>query len=248
MDNFIKRLLIAPARSGTNATSNALAQNDAHEVRVHGIKNYYGIRPKYNFYTDEPLDGKTARISVESIGPLGPAVSYRIFRTPQDILDTKPVFMLRDPFETWKSQKTNKGMKPFLVGQFLKGYQRVHRMACDALNLENADAACITSEELRDPIRNADVLKQLCKRWGIDYSPEMIDWRYTYDGNPNLSGKLKGKYNSNARRTKKLGDKYTSKGSGVNLTVSEGKKLETLMPLYIEFRDLSQNIFPATSN
>ena len=103
------RLLITPVRGGSGAFLRAFENNsNVHAVhqpiksglREKGIPDYSiyeHTNPIYNQYPEKFIVAK------ETIGPVKEQSVFDPFPNEQTIEETKPLFMFRDPFQTWNS-------------------------------------------------------------------------------------------------------------------------------------------------
>ncbi|CAF1011874.1 unnamed protein product [Didymodactylos carnosus] len=202
LPKFKLRLAIGPCRSCTTAIANMLAQGDG-DVTVFLRPIIGGIWlngcADYRFFYGEHSQQRkrntaTTFIAVESV--CEPS-RYDIF-PPDDydelICKTKPLFLFRQPLETWISWKNNdiatmigqpdgKGMSNF--EDFKSAYEYIYELYKQAKTITN-DVLCLTKNHLSK--NSKCILQILCSKWDIVFDECMVSthWKYKIDNNPNM--------------------------------------------------------------
>lgn len=194
------RILISPTRSGSTAFLRCFENNISVEQVYHQpIKS--GFRQDgtfdYGFFLLDKDDPSKIFVAKETVGGFQrPEVEFSPLQTTkkvasisdrfpfsEEIAQVKPLFLFRDPFQTWNSiNKLNvfsAGKSPFFspFSYFLKSYQNVFDFMVYAKKVTK-DVYCITLELLASDPKL--MFSRICDKWNIPYYDQMIDWTLPY--------------------------------------------------------------------
>lgn len=260
------RLLISPCRSGSTAFMHAMSQNPQVQAMYQPIKTSMRETgyPDYSFFDGSHKIFKDYPNKVfvikETIGHANVAeCTLEVFPNPKAVIYSKPVYLFREPVETWNSWK-----KHNLAGNswqelnltelegksnlnlFLKSYSHVYQ-SFKTSQLISPEVSCLTREHLlRDCKR---VLQILCRKWDISFSNSMIDWEKSFDDNDNftctnIDKKLFEFIQTDLKKSRTL--TYVENENKIDLvTQEERKEIEKkLSPLYEKVREWSALYYP----
>ncbi|MEM6754845.1 MAG: hypothetical protein AAF630_17960 [Cyanobacteria bacterium P01_C01_bin.38] len=181
------RLLITPVRGGSGAFLRAFENNPNVHAVHQPIKS--GLRekeiPDYSLYQSEhPIynqyPGKFI-VAKETIGPVKEQSTFNPFPNDHAIQESKPIFMFRDPFNTWNSWKKWWIKNPQIgLNWFCISYQHTYELLNNALKV-SSEVSCITLEKLgKNP---AEIFQHICSRWEIPYDARMLNWSIPFGEN-----------------------------------------------------------------
>lgn len=171
-----RRLIIGTCRSGSTALLKAFAQHPNVHAVYQPIKT--GMRLNENEAPDRSFfdggcdkEGKDFTVAKETIGHRNLAEClYNIFPDDSSVQATSPVFLLRDPVQTFQSW-SNLGWGS--LERFLASYHHVLNLAEIAGEI-CGEVETVVSENLSvDP---EGILRSICKRWGMEYVDQLVNW------------------------------------------------------------------------
>lgn len=267
------RVALGPCRSCTTTVANMMGQGDG-DVTVFLRPVNGGIwqdgKPDHRFFTGKHPEQLARRsrtfVAVES---LCEPPRFDVFPGDEAITNTKPLFLFRNPLETWLSWKKNNiaripGMPKDQGFSSFEDFKTAYRYTADLFKRAKQltrDAMCLTKDHLaKNP---AEIVRQLCQRWGIKFHPAMVTspWRHKLDSNPNVvvSQAEQKWFNTNevyldAVRNRpgfQLCVALPPAGGQSSIQVSPQEKAyieKNLMPLYEELQHQSEQDFPLTEN
>ena len=181
------RLLITPVRGGSGAflrtfenhrNVHAVHQPIKSGLREKGIPDYSIYQPSNPICNQYP--GKFI-VAKETIGPFKEECTFNLFPDDSAVQSSKPLFMFRDPFQTWNSWKKF-GRKNYQTGLncCCISYQHTYELFKNALQI-SSDVTCITLEKLgKNP---AKMFQYICQRWEIPYDVQMLNWSISFGEN-----------------------------------------------------------------
>jgi hypothetical protein len=254
------RTIIGVRRSGTTALVMALSEHpDIGTIAQPVLSGYrYGDqkKPDYSVYERNPdnihpkmkQNPKPFYVTKETIGAAkvkeGPGqINLKFFPNDAAIKRTKPLFIVRDPFQGWASWKKLKWAN---LKVFLDSYKKVFELFKDAKRV-TPDTTAVTYEHLMTHPK--EVLKKICSHWGLPYSDAMVDWKKGYNSQRigTAKGTAKILKNSGSRDRLKISKKF----GGINLydlsSLSPEEKSiieKQLMPIYKKFKSMAKTYFP----
>ena len=175
------KIAISTCRSGSTALIHAMSQHPQIECYYQPIKA--GIRasgaPDYSIFERRRESGWL--MAKETIGHLSMTEScYSIFPNDQAIIDSRPVFLLREPMETFNAWKNYRwgNMQRFLASwkNVIATLRRTREVGIEPM--------IITYTELS---HNAEsVLGRICKRWEMPLIHDMIEWPVSFQDNQSI--------------------------------------------------------------
>jgi hypothetical protein len=168
------RLIVSLCKSGSTALIHSLShargvqcylQTVKSGQRMHGLPDY-GI-----FYQRH----EGIALSKETIGHSTPEdCTLRIFPSDEAIAATAPVFLLRDPVDTWASW-SRAGWGTLELFELAYG----HALAlCDRAQGLSPRAAAMAYEDFGRDCEAA--FRRLCRILEIGYHPDMVHWRLRF--------------------------------------------------------------------
>jgi hypothetical protein len=188
------RLLISPCRSGSTAFMHAMSHNPQVHAMYQPIKT--GIRekgyPDYRVFDGSHKVFKDYPTKViflkETIGHANVSeCCFDVFPNPETVIFSKPIYLFRDPVETWNSWKklnfaNSRGKSDLAL--FLKAYTHVYNTFITTQTI-SPHVSCLTREHLLGNLRI--VFQRLCQKWDIPFSDSMINWEKSFDSNDNFT-------------------------------------------------------------
>ena len=257
--NDLLRLLITPARGGSGAFLRAF-ENNPHVHGVHqpiksglretGIVDYSIYQPDHPIYLQYPSKFIVAK---ETIGPLNEECTFNPFPDDVAIVESKPLFMFRDPLQTynsWKSFCSQEEEYKIALNFLTISYQHTYNLFKNAVQV-SSNVSCITLEKLGNNPRK--MFANICQRWGIPYDDKMLQWSLPFGQNTTFTAKawqliketpimqksVEGVREGTTFRYRPL------KQEELKLTPDEKDKIsQQLVPLYEEVSKLAKVYYP----
>ena len=194
MNEFF-RILITPVRGGSGAFLRAF-ENNPHVHGVHqpiksslretGVVDYSIYQQDHPIYLQYP--GKFI-VAKETIGFVNEECTFNPFPDDIAIIESKPLFMFRDPFQTWNSwikfeyiEQERKTDFDF----FIISYQHTYKLCKNAIQV-SSNASCLTLEKLGDSPQK--IFPNICHKWGIPYDTNMLQWSFSFGQNTTFTAK-----------------------------------------------------------
>lgn len=172
--NLGPKLLIAPCRSGSTAFIQSMSQNPQVQAKYQIIKSGQRINgnPDYSIFDEKPKADKKIIVDKETIGhSTEQDCKLEVFPSDEAIVNSQPIFLLRDPVATWNSWiRAEWGT----IDLFEIAYKKVIELYRRAKNI-CPEVRCITYEQMGKDIEH--VLRQICDSWNIEFHPDMINWK-----------------------------------------------------------------------
>jgi hypothetical protein len=168
------RMLISPVRSGSTAFLHTISQHPETETATFLMKNDFfyqneSRKTDYSIYT-VPSQKKfiiyKATIGFKS----HTECTYTPFRSTNDILQTRPLFMFRDPTQTFNSWKK---MKWGNLDLFITAYQHVYKMYRHSVD-QYPQTRSITYEHLSN---NPECFDIIANYWGLSPQQDIYKWK-----------------------------------------------------------------------
>ncbi len=202
------RLLITPVRGGSGAFLRTFENNpNVHAVhqpiksglRAKGIPDYSIYQPLHPIYNQYP--GKFI-VAKETIGPIKEQCTFNPFPDEHAIQESKPLFMFRDPFQTWNSwKKWWKTNHETGLNWCCISYQYTYELFKNALQV-SSDVTCITLEKLgKNP---AKMFQYICHKWEIPYDAQMLNWSIPFGENTTFTTEAKNLINQHPAMIKSV--------------------------------------------
>jgi hypothetical protein len=170
------KLAISLCRAGSTALIHALSQNgdiDCHYQPIKAGNRSTGI-PDYGIF-DLRSESRYI-VAKETIGH-GTELdcTYQVFPNEQAMRDARPLFLLREPQETFNAWK-------------ILGWTDIERFVSSARNLFDTlyQVAEATGERPLIVTYNGltstpeETLRRICEHWGIPFVPQMLEWQLPY--------------------------------------------------------------------
>ncbi len=170
------KLLVGPARSGTNAFIYAMSLNP--EVIALGQLIKAGMRdsgiPDYSVFKRVAPAGKTI-VDKETIGfETVETCTMEVFPDDRTMVQSEPLFLFRDPVHCWNSwAKRNWGS----LELFTIAYRHTANLFARAKKL-GCGRPVIYEDLAAHPSRHFSLI---CDYWGIAFSPTMVAWGKQFD-------------------------------------------------------------------
>lgn len=167
------RFLLTPARSGTTAFLHTIAQSPHVDTASGSIKKYLraGGHEDYSIY--ESVSKFPYLFYRVAFGRGSVAeCAYNPFRTDKDIANTRPLFLFRDPVQTFNSWK--RVGKPYdTLDLFTIAYQHTLDMYYHCKKITEK-ATCVAYEHLAT--RAEQIFWKIFCDWGIPYDEKILIW------------------------------------------------------------------------
>ncbi|MBP0019306.1 MAG: hypothetical protein J7647_17350 [Cyanobacteria bacterium SBLK] len=245
------RFLAAPSMSGTTAFLRAF-ENNPHVKAVYYQPLKSSLREtgkvSYDFLNLDKEYPEDIYIVKDTIGKAYPTSSiaemtYKLYRNASDLEQARYIFLFRNPFNHYKSnQKWDLNMNDF------KGsYFSVYEQAIKAKKLSDR-VSILTLECLANhPER---VFQLICKKWGIPYHDNMMDWKLPFgtkllasDNEMQLISDFQGHFDK-IMTSKTFAYRHKSI-EALNLSSDEEKEIaNNVLPVYQEIQKLTAIDFP----
>lgn len=109
---------------------------------------------------------------------------FELFPNQDAIKRSKPLFLLRDPIETWSSWKKCKaagkqGWEGVCdLNLFKRAYQHTYDTFISVRNISE-QVTCLTREHLLKNPRQ--LFQSICRLWDIPFTENMINWKQSFD-------------------------------------------------------------------
>jgi hypothetical protein len=166
------RFLIAPARSGTTAFLHTMSQSSNIGTASGSIKRFlrdggnedysiYEIKSRFEYLFYRALFGR---------GSIAEC-TYSVFRSDEDISLTRPLFLFRDPVQTFNSWK-KVGNSYDIIDNFIVAYQ--HTLNQYYRVREVGEGRCITYEGISKNSEQA--FRKIFSYWDIPYDEQILNW------------------------------------------------------------------------
>lgn len=168
------RVIVALCKGGSTALIHSLAHAPGVTCYLQTIKSGQrtGGEPDYGIYRQVH---KGIVLSKETIGHSTLAdCTLQVFPSDQAICATAPVFLFRDPVDTWAAwSRAGWGSLEFFklaYGHALDLWDRARRLtpAARAIQYEDFGGDCVAT------------FRRLCGLLGIEYVDDMVRWRYRF--------------------------------------------------------------------
>ena len=247
------RLLITPVRGGSGAFLRTFENNpNVHAVhqpiksglREKGIPDYSIYQPLHPIYNQYP--GKFI-VAKETIGPIKEQCTFNPFPDEHAIQESKPLFMFRDPFQTWNSWKKWWETDPETGLNWCSiSYQHTYKLFKQALKTSSS-TTCITLEKLGE--NPAKMFNLICDKWEIPYDDKMLDWSIKFGDNTTFTEKAKNLIDKNPAMIKSVEriknrntfNYYPLKLEELKINSNEIKVItQKLLPKYEEISELTK--------
>lgn len=195
LTNSLFRLVITPVRGGSGAFLRAFENNhNVHAVhqpiksglREKGIVDYSIYQADHPIYRQYPNKFIVAK---ETIGPVREQCTFNPFPNDHAIEISKPLFIFRDPFQTWNSwRKWWTTDHETGLNWFCLSYQHTYELLKNALQV-SSEVSCITLEKLgKNP---AEMFQCICSKWKVPYDPKMLNWSIPFGDNTTFTTEAK---------------------------------------------------------
>ena len=170
------KLLVGPARSGTNAFIYAMSLNPNVIALGQLIKS--GMReqgtPDYSVFQQVAEAGKTI-VDKETIGfETMETCTMEVFPNEQTIVQSDPIFLFRNPVHCWNSWAKRKWGSLEL---FLVAYNHTAKLLARARQL-GCGKPVIYEDLALNPVHGFSLI---CEYWGITFDPAMVKWGKQFD-------------------------------------------------------------------
>lgn len=168
-------MLVSPVRSGSTAFIHTIAQHPLIETATFLMKKNISYDPSstnidysiYNLLAERPY--LVYKITFGHKTKL--EATYEPFRNNKDILKTSPLFMFREPVQTYNSWK-KRGWGNIEI--FAMSYQHVKELYDKAKNVNNI-TQCITYEHIsKFPEK---LFRQVFDYWDVPYDQDVLNWK-----------------------------------------------------------------------
>lgn len=214
------RILISPTRSGSTALLRCFENNPHVDMVYHQpVKSGYRQNGEfdYSFFWLDEHDLARVFVAKETVGgfvrpeaefmPIGDEYLGELFigerfPGPHFIDKVRPLFLFRDPLQTWNSinrlNRLSDGLSPFFspFEYFVISYRNVFEFL-DYSREVTPHAYCLTIEQLgADP---EWFLNALCHRWDLRYHSAMVKWELGYGDRTWYSEETKHRHDTDAR-------------------------------------------------
>ena len=166
------RMLIAPARSGTTAFLHTIAQHQLVDTATGAMKTNLKSGGYLNYNIYDAISVYPFLFYKATLGTATTAeCTYNPFRSKEDVNRVKPLFLIRDPLQTFNSwKKMNWGS----IDLFILAYQNALTLYKYASNA-SPYTRCVTYEHLaNNPER---IFKKLLWDWDIPFDENIFIWR-----------------------------------------------------------------------
>lgn len=194
------RVFITPGRSGSTPLLNALTQpigpdqpsnvrgiNEPLSMEMRKVREGHKTGPTYDFFRayEDPQLHPAIKAEPDKIfiiktptGSLFKNPEFQFFPTEDSVIRSKPIFLFRNPIDTWRSFKARS--KKDLTA-FIESYQKTYDLYASLKN-KFKDVYCITYETL---IQQPEItFQKICKKWSIPFHNEMVNWIVPFNNNP----------------------------------------------------------------
>lgn len=168
-------MILGLCRSGTTALLSGVAQHPQTRCFYQPVKT--GIRmngrPDYAFYDHEPEVGDDAvLVAKETFGHnSNEECAFNPFPSPEAIIQTRPVFLFRDPVATYNSWSR-------LGWGSLEYFELAMSHCLELLNVARDVSDKVSLIFYEDLVGSPQVtIKKLCKKWEINFDSAMVNWR-----------------------------------------------------------------------
>jgi hypothetical protein len=168
------RVIVSLCKGGSTALLHSLAHAPGVTCYLQTVKSGQRTRgePDYGIYYGEH---EGIVLSKETIGHSTVAdCTLRVFPSDAAIEATAPVFLFRDPLDTWAAWSRagwgSLGFFKLAYAHALDLWDRAHRLA--------PAASAIHYEDFGDD--SVATFRRLCGLLGIDYVDEMVHWRFRF--------------------------------------------------------------------
>lgn len=207
-------LLISPCRSGSTPLLHAMDQHPDITCVAQVIKD--GIRttgkPNYDIFDEtkrQKISSKPHIFNKETLGrKTAQECSYNIFPEyfSQDI---KTIFLARDPIQTWNSWKRlNWGNFDLFILAYESFLESIEQSSGNQYQV-------ITHSHLAN--NSTIMIQKLCEYWGIQFRPEMLQWKTRFDIKKFTGGRGHNTPHSSLRDT----SYFQNTDRDINITVLE---------------------------
>lgn len=163
------RLIVSVCKSGSTALIHSLAHAEGVTCYMQTVKSGQRMRGRPDYGVFRHAHAGVA-IAKETIGPNAiEDCTLAVFPDDAAIVATRPVFLLRDPWDAWSSwSRSGWGDLPRFVlayGHLLDLLDRAHRLGSGyAFPYEAFGRGA------------GQAFRSLCDLLGIGYTPSMVDW------------------------------------------------------------------------
>jgi len=168
------RVIVSLCKGGSTALLHSLAHAPGVTCYLQTVKSGQRTRgePDYGIYYGEH---EGIVLSKETIGHSTAAdCTLRVFPSDQAICATAPVFLFRDPVDTWAAwSRAGWGSLDYFklaYGYALDLWDRAHGLTPAASAIQYEDFG----------VDSVATFRRLCGLLGIDYVDEMIRWHYRF--------------------------------------------------------------------
>jgi hypothetical protein len=177
----ILRILASPVRSGSTAFLHSLSQHPQVETATFLMKKniFYDSNASNIDYTIYGmLSIKKYLVYKATFGYKTKLEStYDLFRDMEDVLNSKPLFLFRNPIDTYNSWKY---LSWGNLETFSLAYQHVKSLLDFSLKT-NIDIKCITYEQISQNPKA--YFRKILKYWGIPYKESVVNWSEPFGNN-----------------------------------------------------------------
>jgi hypothetical protein len=167
-------MLLSPVRSGSTAFIHTVAQHPLIETATFLMKknifyNSYSTDIDYSIYN--LLAEKPYLVYKTTFGyKTKLEATYKPFRSNEDVLSTKPLFMFREPVQTYNSWKKKAWGN---IEIFVMSYIHTKELYDRAKDISNI-IRCITYEHIGKCPKK--LFKQVFDYWDFPYDPSILKW------------------------------------------------------------------------
>jgi|GEM_PF-5222399 len=252
------RMILGPPRSGTTVLQNALceAENTQGIYEPIRVETFEDKKPlQYlNFSVFKSLDDpechpeikkqpKKTFILKEAMGYFLAKLGNRIIPSDKDVERAKPVFIFRDPYDTYNSIK-KVGWYP--INDFISIYKKCCNTCLELKKRFPDNITVVTYDQfMKNP---GKILEKICKNWGLKFNDNLLNWKKSvFDKisfHPNQRERMlrDGIHNTLLNQTGKLSD---CKPKKLKLNFLERRKIRReLEPLYKQVSEIANKDFP----
>ena len=172
-----RHLIIGPCRSGTTMLLRCAKNHPGAVVEFQTIKA--GQRrtgtPDYTFY-DRPVPAGKFLVNKETVGyGTHEDCTLKVFPNDEAICKTRPVFIFREPRDTFVSWIENNLVPKGSTDLFIQAYRHTFALLLHARSI-SSNISVVTYEALCGNAEKSQ-LRTICDKWEITFHPDMIDWK-----------------------------------------------------------------------
>ncbi len=195
------RMLVSPCRSASSCLLQSFSEHPDTDCHYQPVKS--GLRlngePDYSIFRrqimGEGIDSDALIVSKETIGhSTFPDCKLDVFPCADAVRATDPIFLFRDPVDTWNSWANVEWGD---LDLFVTAYRHTVDMFRYASRVSDR-VSCVVCEQIGDDPEA--ILRKMCEAFGIGYHPNMMNWQTTFGEDSEIA------YGDDVRRHIEAGD------------------------------------------